>query len=246
MKEVIKVFIVDDHRIVINGIRAMLEGERSIKVVGDAESGEETLEKLQQLHQKGNFPDIILVDIKLPDMNGITLSEKILEQYPNAAIVALTMFDDNQYISKMINMGAKGYILKNISKKDLIEALHKVKAGKMYFSDEVIANMAQTYSIQSRIRKGGGIIVTQAPLSTREVYLTRREKEILRLIACELTNQEIADRLSISPRTVHTHRRSLMQKLGVKNAAGLVRYALNNNIITEEEIRKIQKGEESA
>jgi DNA-binding NarL/FixJ family response regulator len=185
------------------------------------------------------------MDIKMPGLNGIETTKQITAEFPSIRVIALTMFDDDEYITTMLSAGAKGYLLKNTGKEELMRAIREVHNGKSYFSSEA------TQQVMKRFMSGIGLNGTTTAPSTassvngsasshnseptfqgfNNVQLTKREIEILKLIASELTNQEIADRLFISPRTVHSHRRNLMQKVGVKNTAGLVRFAIEKAIL---------------
>ena len=228
----ITVFIVDDHNIIINGISAMFEAVDDIQLIGSASSGEEAIEKIREYQ-----PDIVLMDIKMPGMNGIETTKRILENDDAPHVLALTMFDDEEYISSMLAAGSKGYILKNTSKEELLRAIRRVNEGVSYFSADVTNMVMERFMKQNsdaaqsdeEIKAAQSHTVSQR--SNKNVRLTKRELEILQLIASELTNQEIADKLFISPRTVHSHRRNLMQKVGVKNTVGLVRYAIDQELI---------------
>lgn len=218
----IKLLIVDDHKIIINGIRAMLENLPHIQIIGEAYNGREAVEFVNN-----HSIDLVIMDIKMPEVNGIEATKAILSEHPDIKVLALSMFDDNLYISNMLQAGASGYILKNTDKQELITAIQKVAEGETYFSRKVTSVVMQTFISKN---------VASAQLNTeiKPEELTYREIEILKLIAQQMTNQEIADKLQISPRTVHSHRRSLMQKMGVKNTAGLVKYAVQNNLIETE------------
>jgi DNA-binding NarL/FixJ family response regulator len=228
----IKLFIADDHNIVITGIRSMLEDVEDIRVVGEASSGAEVLELVAQSVARDEFPDLILMDIKMPGKTGIEATTELTERYPGIKIMALTMYDDEEYVTSMLQAGARGYVLKNTGKPELLAAIRRVAAGETYFSKEATAAVMNRYMSKPKAdtapHPGRHYSITGEELP--EVPLTRREQEILKLIASELTNQEIADRLFISPRTVHSHRRNLMQKVGVKNTAGLVRYAIKHGL----------------
>jgi DNA-binding NarL/FixJ family response regulator len=214
---------VDDHNIILNGIKTMLEDETEIDIIGEANNGKDAILKAETLK-----PDVILMDIKMPEMNGIEATKEITARNLPVGIVGLTMFDDDEYIAAMLQAGAKGYLLKNSSKQDIMAALKKVATGETYFSNEVTAAaLRRLMAGHAPVRATNG----SSAVSMDEVPLTKREMEILALIADELTNQEIADRLFISQRTVHSHRRNLMQKIGVKNTAGLVRYALEHKLL---------------
>lgn len=219
----VRVLLVDDHNIILNGIKTMLEDETEIDIIGEANNGKDAILKAETLK-----PDVILMDIKMPEMNGIEATKEITARNLPVGIVGLTMFDDDEYIAAMLQAGAKGYLLKNSSKQDIMAALKKVATGETYFSNEVTAAaLRRLMAGHAPVRATNG----SSAVSMDEVPLTKREMEILALIADELTNQEIADRLFISQRTVHSHRRNLMQKIGVKNTAGLVRYALEHKLL---------------
>lgn len=227
----VKLYIADDHNIIITGILSMLEGVENVEVLETANSGDELIQKLEGAEQQ---PDVVLMDIKMPNKNGIDATRELTEKHPDLKIMALTMYDDEEYVTTMLKAGAKGYVLKNTGKEELLKAIDKVAAGETYFSNEATAAVMSRYmnaggegNFPNPNLGGGG----KSEVGNTNVTLTRREKEILKLIASEMTNQEIADKLFISPRTVHSHRRNLMQKVGVKNTAGLVRYAIQESLI---------------
>jgi DNA-binding NarL/FixJ family response regulator len=208
----IRLLIVDDHKIFRDGVRALLNEDPEIDVTAEANDGAEALE----IAKKQNF-DVVLMDIRMPGMNGIEATALLKGNFPDIRILALSMYDEDHHIMEMLQAGARGYVLKNTGKKELITAIKTLAAGDSYFSKEVSTKIFEHLGSgrKDRVRKKG----------TNLIPLTRRELEILKLIAEELTNQEIADQLFISIRTVDTHRRNLLQKLNVKNTAGLVRHA---------------------
>jgi DNA-binding NarL/FixJ family response regulator len=218
----VRLLVVDDHKMIINGIRSMLQDVPDIQVVAEANDGDQALATIEQ--QQG--VDVILMDIKMPNMNGIDATQAVVKRYPQTRVLALTMFDDDDYITSMLQAGATGYILKNTGRDELVEAIRRVSLGQPYFSKEVTSAVMSKYMARREGIGGSSRVSTLPPIE-----LTNREIEILKLIALEMTNQEIADKLFISPRTVHSHRRNLMQKIGVKNTAGLVRYAINHQMI---------------
>jgi DNA-binding NarL/FixJ family response regulator len=225
----IKVFVIDDHKVIISGVEAMLVGQDGFEIIGYANSGKEAIEKLNELSQHGSFPDVILMDIKLPDISGIELTKQLHALFKDKEqinILAFTMFDEDEYVLMMLKAGAKGYLLKTTSGEELILGLKKVSHGKAYFSDEV------TEAVISRYALGTTSPRQNVQPSDTKKRLTKRELEILKLIASALTSKEISKKLNISERTVLTHRRSLMQKLGVKNIAGLIRYAYSMNLVS--------------
>ncbi len=211
----IKIIIADDHTIFREGIVSILDDEEDIKVLAQATNGLELLEQL-----KSCKPDIILMDISMKEMNGIDASIEIAKLYPNIKILVLSMHNEIDYILKVLEAGASGYILKESGSKELLQAIRSILSGKTYHSQEVSTVLVQHLN-KKRDQK----------LKKKGIPLTRREKEVLQLIAEEYTNGEIAEQLFISIRTVDTHRRNLIEKLGVKNTAGLVKYAIKSGLI---------------
>lgn len=213
----IRILITDDHPMFRHGIRQLLSGQPEIKRIDEASSGNETLEMLK----KQDF-DIVIMDIKMPGLSGIDTTREIKRKHPNVRVLAISMYDEHPYIVKMMKAGAMGYLLKNSRKEDLMCAIERVMEGERYFSEEV-ANIMMTGIVE-----GKRIYDTEDDF---DVTLTKRELEIISMIAEEMTNVEIGERLDISPRTVDTHRRNLLQKLKVKNTAGLVKFAMRNNLL---------------
>jgi DNA-binding NarL/FixJ family response regulator len=214
----IKILIVDDHPMIRHGIKSLLNDVEKFDVADEAGNGDEALEKLAAQHF-----DLVIMDIKMPEKNGIEATEEIVKKYPDVKVLAISMYDEQRYIVKMLQAGALGYVLKNTGKQELMTAVETVMAGESYFSQEVSSIMMSQFMTRKLANPNESAKI--------DVTLTKRETEIIRLIAEELTNSEIADRLGISPRTVDTHRRNLLQKLDVKNTAGLVKYAIQNNIM---------------
>lgn len=211
----VEILLVDDHEIVRDGIQSLLENEIGFNIVAEAETGSKALEKCKKFE-----PDLVVMDINMPKMNGIEATRQIRSEFPKIKILALTMMDEDQHIRQMIEAGASGYILKSSSKIELVDAITTVLKGNHYFSDET------TQKVMMDLVKNSSKQKTNAPGN-----LTNREREVLTLIAKEYTNQEIADKLYISIRTVDSHRRNLLQKTGAKNTAGLVTYAIKHNIV---------------
>lgn len=196
----IKVFIVDDHYMVIEGIRSLLQNEKGIELAGHAMNAASCL---AYLHQQQ--PDIILMDINLPDKSGIDLCKEVREKYPSVFIIGLSTFNQQSFIQKMMDNGASGYVLKNATQQELIEAIETAAKGKTYLSFEVSQTLRNTIN--------------------NTVVLTRREKEVLYLIAEGMTNNEIAEKLFVSSTTVDTHRKNLLAKFEAKNTASLIHIA---------------------
>lgn len=216
----VKVIIVDDHRIIRVGLRGLLERETDIEIVGEAERAEDVLKILAE--QK---VDVVLMDIDLGETDGINITTQIRSQHPDVFVLGLTMHEEPEYIVKMLEAGASGYLLKNAGRDELLAAIHAVAKGDSYFSQKVSATLLQAVT---RNRQAGGLSTSKGKLQTP---LSDRELEVLRLIAQEYSNPEIAEKLFISIRTVDTHRRNLLEKLQVKNTVGLVKYALEKGII---------------
>lgn len=206
----IRIFIVDDHYMVIEGIRSLLQNESSIEWMGHATNAASCLSflKLQQ-------PDIILLDINLPDKSGTELCKEIKQLYPSVFVLGLSTFNQQVVIRNMMNNGASGYLLKNASKEEILEAIATVLRGKEYLS------LDAAFAIKETDRN--------FPI------ITRREKEILLLIAEGLTNAEIAEKLYISTPTVNTHRKSLLEKFDVKNTALLIGKAIKYGFVQHED-----------
>ncbi|GGF50883.1 DNA-binding response regulator [Terasakiella brassicae] len=203
----IRVLLVDDHPLVLDGIRSRLEDDPEIAIVGEAGNGEEALQIATQ-----RKPDIVLMDINMPVLNGIEAAEKFAELLPDIRLLMLTMHDSREYITKVLKAGAKGYILKDVSSSEMLIAIKAVYQGKTYYSSGVT-----------------DILVNES--SKKEVPLTDREKTILQLLAEGNSNKHVARELDISVRTVETHRRNIKRKLEVKTSAGLVKYAIENGIV---------------
>ncbi len=216
----IDILIVDDHKIIRDGIKALLRTSDDIRIVGECSDGSQVLDALNE-HEN---VDIVLMDINMPEMNGLQATEAVLRDFPTVKVVALTMYNEDSYISKILNLGASGYILKNTGKQELLDALYKIKEGGNYFSEEVTQQMMSRFMNKKQKRE------SSRPSEEVLERLTEREKEVLRLISMEYTNHEIAEQLSVSSRTIDSHRRNLLQKLDVKNTAGLVRFALQNGL----------------
>jgi DNA-binding NarL/FixJ family response regulator len=220
MMNKIKILIVDDHQIIRDGIISALSLEGDIQVVGEASSSDEALHFLE----RDSNVDVIVMDINLGSgENGIQLTKKIIQKYKAINILATSMYDDGSHILNMVKAGAIGYVLKGQGMKEFVEAIKTVAKGDNYFSKPVSEIMLKQITRKSNS--------TSSQKKSDIIHLTKRETEILKLIAEEFTNQEIAEKLFISQRTVDSHRGALIQKLNVKNTAGLVKYAINHGYI---------------
>ena len=216
---VIKVIIADDHKIIRVGLRGMLERETNIELAGEAENADEVMQILS-MHPA----DVVLMDIDLGETDGIKTTRKIKELYPFLHVLGLTMHEEPDYIIRMLEAGASGYLLKNAGREELLTAIHTVAKGDSYFSQKVSATLLQAITRQRETPSTEKKTLSDSPLSDREI-------EVLKLIAQEFSNGEIAEKLFISIRTVDTHRRNLLEKLQVKNTVGLVKYAIEKGLI---------------
>ncbi len=205
----VRIMVVDDHKMFLEGIVSLLKGDEAVEVVTTAKDG---LDALKFLKNNQNI-DVLITDISMPQLDGSELSKKIHRLYPHINILVLSMHSTGKTISQLLKNGATGYILKNTGKEELIEAIHTVAKGETFFSNEVKNNVMNS-------------MMGNEKTTSIEVKLTRREVEIIRLIASEFTTQEIADKLYISLHTVESHRKNIMRKVDVRNLAGLIKYAI--------------------
>lgn len=210
----IRLLIADDHQMFRMGIKTLLSKEPGIEVVGEARTGEQAVELAARLR-----PDVILMDIYLPGIDGVEATMAILSQRKDAKVLALTSSEDEGVVMSMIKAGVKGYVLKEAPVDELVLAVKALSNGSSYFAKEVSAKLL------ALLRQSDMPLFSKSRVN--EESLTDREVEVLRHIADEMTNKEIAAKLFISPRTVETHRRNLINKLKVKNTAGLVKYYFN-------------------
>lgn len=213
MKPPIPVAIIDDHEVVLNGLQGMLAAYTQLQIVYTTTSAQALLKYLQTAQ-----PGVLLMDIQMPEMSGVDLCKQVMRQYKALKIIAFSSFDDSAYVKQVLRSGAKGYLLKNADKERIVQAIESVAAGDEYI-DESIKKILLQESITGQRR------------SIYEIPVTKRETEIIKQIAAGRSNQEIADALFISLRTVETHRLNIYQKLDVKNAAGLIREALKRGLI---------------
>ncbi len=210
----IRILLVDDHALIRAGIRNSLLNQEHIEVVAEAMNGTEAL-----VHLSTTAVDLVIMDLSMPEMSGAEATRIITERYPDVNVLVLSMHNEEARIREVLKVGALGYILKSTSMTELLEAVETVAKGEPYFTREVSAK------IMNQLVRG-----KENEHADTMSRLTNRELQILKLISEEFTNHEIADKLFISPRTVDTHRRNLIQKLHAKNTAGLVRYAIRHKI----------------
>jgi len=210
-----KIVLVDDHTLFRNGLRTLLDGIEGFDVTAEAADGVELLELLS--HER---PDVVLLDIEMPRMNGIVAAEEALRRYPDLKIITLSMYGDEDYYFKMVSLGVKGFILKNSDIRDVVSAIETVAEGGSFFSQELLFNLV------SNLKSSPSAIPDDSPEE-----LSQRESEILLHICRGESNSEIADALFISKRTVDKHRSNILAKTGCKNTANLVVYAIKNHLV---------------
>jgi DNA-binding NarL/FixJ family response regulator len=209
-----KIAITDDHELVLQGISSMLENIPEIQVVATYKNAHETLNNLHK-----NLPDVLLLDINLPDINGIDLSKKLLNKFPDLKIIALTNFEDMSFVKRMLKNGVHGYLLKNTDKTEIAEALKTVLSGDLFLQKDIQKKLLNQ-QVAAKTNNNGLI-----------PKLTRREHDVLVAISEELTTQQISEKLFISPKTVETHRMNIMSKLGAKNSVGIIKIALEKHLL---------------
>jgi DNA-binding NarL/FixJ family response regulator len=209
------IMLADDHPVVRQGLRAMLEAEPDFTIVGEAADGLEVVGLVERLR-----PNVLLLDLMLPGLTGLEVTRQIRQRCPQTRVVILSVHANEAYVLEALRNGAAGYVLKEAKAADLVQAVREVSAGRRYLSPPLSEQAIEAYVQKARA----------APVDPYDT-LTTREREVLHLAAAGNSNPEIADRLGISPRTVETHRASLMRKLGLQNRTDLVRYALKRGIL---------------
>jgi two-component system, NarL family, response regulator NreC len=212
----IRLLLVDDHAIVRSGLRMLLENEADLVLIGEADNGQQALDLADQL-----TPDVVIMDITLPDMSGIEVTRHLKQAHPKMAVVALTIHEDQQYFFEMLRVGASAYVPKRAAPDDLIAAIHAASRGETY----IYPSLAKLLVNDFLERVGDG------EETTAMSELTPREQEVLSMLAEGKTNDEIAGELVISPHTVARHRENLMGKLGLHNRSELVKYAIRKGLI---------------
>jgi len=219
-KRKIRLVLADDHLVVRSGLRMLLESKQDMEIVAEAETGREAVEKVRQL-----LPDVVLMDIQMPDLNGIEATERIKAVAPQTAVLALTMHEDDHYFFEMLHAGASGYVPKRAAPDELINAIRTVSEGQVFLYPSLAARLVQDY-----LRRAAA---GDQPMVQDD--LTARELEVLTLIAGGMTNAEIGERLVISVKTVDRHRENIMRKLNMHSRIDLVKYALKMGLIALED-----------
>ena len=214
----IRVFIVDDHTLIRDGLRALLAIYPQFEVVGEAGNGQELLDQLPVV-----TADVVLLDLNMPVLDGLATIYRLREEYPHLRILLLSMMTHERTIGEALAAGAHGYVLKNADKYEVVAALQGVAAGKRFLCSEIGLGLLEKILLQESR--------APAPSTNTGVSMTHREREILQLVASGLTNQEIADQLFTSKRTVESHRQNLLEKTGVRNTPALVKYAMEHGLL---------------
>ena len=213
----IRILLADDHNVMRKGLRLLLESESDFTVVGEAADGRQAVAKAEETK-----PDVAVLDIAMPNLSGIEAAQRIISECPHTAVVILSMHSDEGYVLRALKAGAKGYLLKDSAEGDLIAAIRIVCQGKTFFSPEISKMLVEDYIREIRTRG----------VDDSYELLTSREREILQLSAEGRTNKEIAAALNLSPYTVETHRRNLLEKLDLHSAAELILYAVRKRVIS--------------
>jgi DNA-binding NarL/FixJ family response regulator len=210
--------IADDQLLFRKGLAALIEKEEDLEMVAEGDNGQELLDKLRALPEP---PDVALLDMHMPVMNGVELNDIIHQEFPDIKVIILSVYDQERFISKMIEAGASGYLIKNTEVDELLTAVRKVHEAGFYFNQTSLAAMKNAWQYRNQNIRN---------LSRIPIDLTEREREVLKLICKEYTNNEMADSLNISVRTVEGHRNNLLAKTGCKNTAGLVVFAIRYEV----------------
>jgi DNA-binding NarL/FixJ family response regulator len=215
--EKIKIILVDDHQLVRDGIKALLTGITDIEVIGEASGATELFGKLENIK-----PDLLIMDISLPEISGIEITKKICSEYPEVPVLILSMYTNEEFIINSLKAGARGYLPKNTSRDELLKAIYTINKGEEFFGETISKVMLKSFvkraTSEDNVNDGTPAV------------LTNREIEILKLYVEGLINKEIGDKLSISIRTVETHKNHIMRKLGLKSTVELVKFAIRNKI----------------
>jgi DNA-binding NarL/FixJ family response regulator len=206
------VLLADDHAVVRQGLRVLLEAEGDIAVVGEAENGREAVALAKKV-----LPDVVLMDVAMPGLNGLEATRQIVKSVPSAKVLVLTSYGDDDYVAQLMEAGAEGYLVKQTAAADLVKAIRQVREGKAFFSP----------MIAKRLRQQRGAAFMSGQLGRKTINLTSREAEVLQLVAEGLANKQIAAELSISIKTVEKHRQQAMNKLNLHDVASLTRYAIS-------------------
>lgn len=215
----IRILLADDHKIVRDGLRTLIEKETGMEVIGEAENGRKALKMVQKIR-----PNIVIIDVTMPDMNGIEATRKIVTEAPGVKVIALSMHSDRRFVLGMLEAGASGYLMKDCAFDELAKAVRSVATGQTYLSPSIADVLVKGY-----------LDKVNEKLSAARSPLTQREREILQLLAEGQSSKEIASHLGVSVKTVETHRRNMMQKLNMRSVAELTKYAIREGLISVED-----------
>jgi DNA-binding NarL/FixJ family response regulator len=213
-----RILIADDHEIVRRGLRSIVEGQGDLEITGEALTGREAIEQVRRLK-----PDLVIMDIGMPELNGLDATRHILKEFPSTEILILTMHESEQLIREVLDVGARGYMLKSDAGRDLMAAIESLRRHKPFFTSKV------SEMVLTGFLRGGGN--SDEPEDALRLRLTAREREIVQLLAEGKSNKEVANQLNISVKTAETHRARIMAKLGLRSIGELVRYAVRNRIV---------------
>jgi DNA-binding NarL/FixJ family response regulator len=211
----VRIILADDHEIFRDGFKVMIKKQPTVQIIAEASNGEELIALTHQLN-----PDVVVTDIKMPKLDGIEATKRLTKDFPHIGIIALSMFDEENLIVDMLEAGAKGYLLKNAHKDEIIEAIHTVNMGHTYYCDDTSSKLAQMIARSS----------FKPSLKSTKLEFSEKEFAVIRFICQEMSNKEIAYHLNLSIRTIEGYRDRILEKIGAKNAAGIVVYAIKNNI----------------
>lgn len=209
----VRILIADDHQMFIDGLKALLRREKNIQVIGEVGNGADALAFIKKLP-----PDLLITDISMPGMSGVELTRQVKQLFPEVRVLVLSMYNDREIVNEILMSEAEGYILKNTGRQELLNAIHRIADNSTYYSNEVLNIM------MTRLKK-------QKVVEKNTALLTPREIEIVKLIMQELSSEEIADKLFISKRTVDTHRKNIIQKTNTRTLVGLIKFAMENNMV---------------
>lgn len=213
----IRILLVDDHNMVRQGLRVLLEAEQDIEIIGEAETGRQAVQQAKNLR-----PDVIVMDVAMPNLNGLEATRQIMKEVPGSKVLVLSSYSDDEYVHQLTEAGASGYLLKQTAAADLIKAVRETSKGNAFFSPAVSKRLLDRYR---------ETFLNGAPIKKRTDLLTTREAEVLQLIAEGKPNKQIASDLCISIKTVEKHRQQVMNKLNIHDIAGLTRYAISKGVI---------------
>ena len=215
----IRVLIADDHKIMLAGLRSLLEKQTDFDVVGEAENGRKAVQMAQE-----KKPEVVVMDVSMPDLNGMEATKQIIESLPETRVIALSMHSDKRFVMGMLRAGASGYLLKDCASEELANAIHQVVNGKKYLSPEITGVVIDDFLLGGALEKG----------TTVASQLSPREREVLQLIAEGWSTKQTASHLYVSIKTIETHRRQLMKKLNLHNIADLTKYAIREGLTSIE------------